>query len=438
MSQEPNAQEMDNRFSGYDAENQLRPRINKGDFFRISGFELGWLLLEPISISVARDKEPELVKRFSPGQKALYFWWYLDAHVTNGGFVQFYYNDYGIYVPAIIAGLEHVGDKEMAELVKSAHKIYLDNKSLIEQAKKKDLFGSDLYDRLDALSDLDSAYYDLNRQTMSFIEKYARQNPDEFCVDENGQPFDKTGKFTFKFENGAIREEFDRTNGVIDGEFRTFYESGQIKSVNIYVSAQQVGEQKEWYENGNLKEVITIDPYTRERKKEYFYDNGQRSKLEHTDANDESKGEYKEWYRNGQLKEQSTFIGSTERTGDWLKFWEDGSKKLEAGFKYGEVIFHNYWKEDGEQLLRDGTGLYINEFEMDMFGKTEVYRYETEYRNYRRHGVSKSFTNGVLELTEEYKDGVEHGVTRIYDENGEVTEEKVYENGVLISTKTME
>lgn len=428
-----NAQEIENQFAGYDSENQLRPKINKGDFFRMTGFDLGWLLLEPINIAESREKEPELAKRFSSGQKALYFWWYLDGQVTNGGFVQFYYNGYNIYVPAIIEGLEHIGDKEMVKLVKAANKIYLDNRKLMDKARKKDLFESDLYDRLDELSDLDDKYYEINAQTMSLIEKYARQHPNEFCVDENGQPFDRdyTGKCTTTFDNGKIKEEFDLTNGVINGEFKAYYETGQIKSVNTYVSGEQVGEQKEWYENGNLKRTITIDPNTKERKKEYYYDNGQISKLEHTDVNNESKGEYKEWYENGELKEQAIFISNTERIGAWLKFYEDGSKKLEAEFKDGDVLFHNYWNEKGEQLLKDGTGLYINEWVS--FGKTTIY--ETEYKEYKRHGKSRTIREGKLTLEQEFQNGKEHGITRSFYNNGTIEEETLYENGVKISEK---
>ena len=150
-----------NIFSGYEPDNQIRPKINKGDFFRLTGFELGWLLLEPITRVQSGEKEPELVKRLSPGQKALYFWWYLDGQVTNGGFVQFYYNGYDVYVPAIVEGLEYIGDKKMASLMKLAHKVYLDNKKLVDTARKQDVFGGDLYDQLDGLSDLDDKYYEI-------------------------------------------------------------------------------------------------------------------------------------------------------------------------------------------------------------------------------------------------------------------------------------
>ena len=103
----------------FDHTQHFRPELNKGEFFKLSGYDFGWFVLEPISKFVKdREHEIERGKYLSYGQKALYYWWYLDAQVTNGGFVQFYYNGYGPYVPTIIRGLEHIGDKEMADLVK--------------------------------------------------------------------------------------------------------------------------------------------------------------------------------------------------------------------------------------------------------------------------------------------------------------------------------
>src|SRR5687767_6879013 len=80
----------------FDKEKHFRPKLSKGDFFKLTGFDFGWFVLEPISIFV-KDKEHEIErgKSLSYGQKALYYWWYVDAQVTNGGFVQFYYNGYG-------------------------------------------------------------------------------------------------------------------------------------------------------------------------------------------------------------------------------------------------------------------------------------------------------------------------------------------------------
>jgi antitoxin component YwqK of YwqJK toxin-antitoxin module len=390
-------------FAEYDPENQLRPKIAKADFFRTTGFDFGWLLLEPIAIVDSRSEEPELSKRFSQGQKALYFWWYLDAQVTNGGFVQFYYNDYEIYVPAIIKRLEAIGDQEMADLVKSAHKIYLSNKKIMDRAKQKDLFGSDLYERLEELSELDEEYYDIHENTMAILEKYARQNPNEFCVDELGQPFDTSfsGTLSTKYSNGELKEEFQLSNGVINGFLKTYFENGQIKSWNEFVDGEQVGVQKEWYENGNQKKVVTINAKTGNIREQLYYDNGQ-------------------------LEEEYTSDKNSQRIGKWLKFWKDGNKKLEAEFKGGAVYFQNYWNEEGEHLLVGGNGLYVNEYSIF---EGQLQRDEQEYKNYKRDGKQWSYTNGILTLYQEMKDGKEHGITRVYDDDGNLKEEKLYENG---------
>jgi hypothetical protein len=113
--------------------------------------------------------------RFSYGQKAFTIGGMLTAQVRNGGFVQFYYNGYDPYVPTIIKSLEHIGDKKMAELVQRADNIYQKNRKLIDKAREKDLFGSDLYDRLEVMSDLDDEYYKFNKTTMTKIEKYIQE-----------------------------------------------------------------------------------------------------------------------------------------------------------------------------------------------------------------------------------------------------------------------
>ena len=427
------AQSTPNYFDSYDPDNQLRPRINKSDFFQKNDFELGWLLLEPISIAESREQEPELAARLSPGQKALYFWWYLDGQVTNGGFIQFYFNGYGIYIPPIVKGLEQIGDEEMVKLVKEAHRYYVSKKKLIDKQRKKGDWG-DLYDRLEAFSDFDDEYYDLNKKTIRLIEKYARQHPGEFCVDEDGNVFDAnfSGKLVSKYANGKPKEEFELLNGALHGEYKSYFEDGKIQFLNTYINGEQLGEQSEWYEKGTPKSKIIIDPETKGRTKEFYHDNGLISKYFQTNSEDEKIGEYKEWFPNGQLKEQATYVNNYTRTGPFLQFWEDGSKKLEAEFKDGEFLISNFWNEEGVHLLVDGTGLYINEYVM--FGD-ELHRNEQEFVNFKRHGRQWSYTDGVLGLYQEMENGEEHGFTRTYYDNGKVKKEIVYERGVRKSGK---
>jgi len=62
-------------------------------------------------------------------------------------------------------------------------------------------------------------------------------------------------------------------------------------------------------------------------------------------------------------------------------------------------------------------------------------RNEQEYKNYRRDGIQKSFKNDKLTLYQEMENGKEHGVTKSYDENGNIKYEVVYVNGIEKSRK---
>src|SRR5690606_14469658 len=83
------AQNQNDPYWEYNENEHFRPELNKGEFFKLTGYDFGWFVLEPISKFI-EDKEYEIErgKSLSYGQKALYYWWYLDAQVTNGGFVQ--------------------------------------------------------------------------------------------------------------------------------------------------------------------------------------------------------------------------------------------------------------------------------------------------------------------------------------------------------------
>ena len=166
-------------YNTFDKDNHLKPLFDKTKFDTLHGWNFGWAVLEPINIAEGKDDEKLLAKKFSPGQKALYFVWYLDAEVTNGGFIQFYWNDNRKYLSPIIDGLKLIGDSSMLDLVDKADKEYLANKDkFILQRQKNDL--EPLYDSLKNFDDYDSVYYATHDKTMELIEKYARQNPEEF------------------------------------------------------------------------------------------------------------------------------------------------------------------------------------------------------------------------------------------------------------------
>ncbi len=216
----------------FDESKHFKPKLDKGEFFKLTGFDFGWYVLEPISEYI-KDEKGELKKgnTLSYGQKALYYWWYVDAQVTNGGFTQFYYNGYGKYVPTIIKGLKYIGDNKMAGLVNRSYEIYLKENKKIKDARKGGLQEfSNLYKEIEDFDELDNEYYDLNEKTMKIIEKYVRKNPNEICLDEDGNEFDLnlSGELKTYHPNERIKEIIPLEKGTLSGTFKSYYDNGQL------------------------------------------------------------------------------------------------------------------------------------------------------------------------------------------------------------------
>ncbi len=163
----------------FDKENHLQPDFNREAFNMLQGWDFGWEILKTINIAKSRSENKEISKRFSPGQKALYFFWYLDAQVTNGGFIQFYWNDYGNYIPTIKEGLKLINDQELIKLIDQADKEYWTNKSQFDFQKEKDNW-EPLYSNLKQFDIYDSQYFKIHNNTMELIEKFAKSHPEEF------------------------------------------------------------------------------------------------------------------------------------------------------------------------------------------------------------------------------------------------------------------
>jgi hypothetical protein len=166
-------------YNTFDKDNHLQPLFDKTKFDTLHSWEFGWAVLEPINIAKGKEDEKLLSKRFSPGQKALYFIWYLDAEVTNGGFIQFYWNDNRKYLSPIIDGLKLIDDTSMLDLVNKADKEYLVHKDEFILQRQKDDW-KPLYDNLKNFGKYDSIYYAAHDKMMGLIEKYVRQHSEDF------------------------------------------------------------------------------------------------------------------------------------------------------------------------------------------------------------------------------------------------------------------
>ena len=162
-------------YNTFNKDNHLRPDFNKFQFDTLHTWDLAWAILYPINKANDGKSEIELSKRLSPGQKSLYFFWYLDAQVTNGGFIQFYVNEYADYLPPIQTGLKLIGDTKMLDLLIRVNQEFESNKKIFNKDNK-----TEIYSDLPQFNDLDKEYYKLHDKTIQLIENYIRNNPSDF------------------------------------------------------------------------------------------------------------------------------------------------------------------------------------------------------------------------------------------------------------------
>lgn len=166
-------------YTTFNKADHLKPRFSKETFNGLHDWDFGWEVLEPINITSDDDDEVQLATRLSPGQKALYFFWYLDGQVTNGGFVQFYCNGYRKYLSPIIVGLNLIGDKELIHLLEKVEKQFIADESIFEAFWANDQ-APPPYKKLEHFGIFDDEYFNVHDRTMSLIEDYTRKNADEF------------------------------------------------------------------------------------------------------------------------------------------------------------------------------------------------------------------------------------------------------------------
>lgn len=169
-----------NPWNEFDTKNHLQPEMDTAEFDSLHQWDFGWKLLEGLNNATSDEHEIELSKRFSPGQKALYFFWYLDEQVTNGGFIQFYWNEYGKYLPAIDNGLNLMGDKKMLLLIEEVNEYLADNLSTFQNAIDKEDFEG-IFETLPKFDEFDERYFELNNQTLELIENMLEPTHPNLC-----------------------------------------------------------------------------------------------------------------------------------------------------------------------------------------------------------------------------------------------------------------
>ena len=198
------------------------------------------------------------------------------------------------------------------------------------------------------------------------------------------------------FTNGVkYRETFFNKFGN-DGSDIRWHKNGQKEFHTSYKDNISISPSISWYEDGELESISDFNSKT-------------------------NKGVIREWNEKGVLIEETKSIDTTDAGLLITSFFDSGKLKTQSVFNNGKQSYAAYY-EDGSSLFVKGN--ILNAY----WNKVGVW---TEY-----------FANGTIKSVISYLDAddinranIKDGISKIWNKQGDLIKEEVYENGELIDTK---
>jgi len=237
------------------------------------------------------------------------------------------------------------------------------------------------------------------------------------------------GKQIEYYLNGKVKHEVEFKDGVPDGVFAKYDESGNMHMGTKYKN----GEATEFLKLIEPQTKNTIDITIKDIKdnktveiagkiREYDQTTGEITDLEFkswlipkADV-EEAKfmlkpdfstytGTMTGYYKNGNIKDSSTVVKGIP-DGTLLEYYENGKLKAEEPFKNG--IIDGLWKE---------------------YYETGNLRGEWHYKNGKQHGSGKlNYENGKLKIESVWSEGMKNGIEKEYYEDGTLKSETTFLN----------
>lgn len=169
------------------------------------------------------------------------------------------------------------------------------------------------------------------------------------------------------FEDGTLKFEGSRVNGIEEGVFKTWWENGRLSSEVGYKNGLYSGSCRYWYENGNLQcEGFYIDGESDGLHREWFEDGNIMREFFHSVGGYEY--QFRQWHENGELfreytgEENSEYLEDSEpfimgisfcieriKQGSVKEWYSSGQPSLEYYIASGKLQGeYKKWLKDGQ------------------------------------------------------------------------------------------
>jgi antitoxin component YwqK of YwqJK toxin-antitoxin module len=402
------------------------PRINPVDYYLLRDEDF----LDLLSVAFAADAE----RVSNTGQLALITWGRLCADVDNGGFKQFFYNHGEVGVEEVVEMLEALEVPKIGDLLRRALAIYREHQPEFQVENPFDgFFGS-----MKAFDSLDAEFSKSVKPANKALEKWTRAHVDQIAVGRGGESLSAnfTGMVEVRHPNGAVARSLEVKKGKAHGTYREFCEDGSPRKASLFRSGSLA---EELWPTGQAKRRITkADGQT---VIEWFYPDGTLRKRLVGDKDGHPCEPVQLFHENGQLAEL-LHMKKDKRRGPWLRFFPDGSPRLQAAFlEDGNLVVHNAWDDDGRQTVVDGAGVFHSDGKRIDAGHSVIsqsdYTHTTELKDGVPHGKRTTYHKGVLwSVDHHHPNGIKHGESLLYWNNGRVHHRTLWVNGEKVEEES--
>jgi antitoxin component YwqK of YwqJK toxin-antitoxin module len=207
-----------------------------------------------------------------------------------------------------------------------------------------------------------------------------------------------SGTFTqFLYPSGSVSSEGCLNKGSADGVWTTYFEDGKIKSRGEYLNNQLTGKWLFYYVNSSLEKELNYYEDKKNGVEINYSEDGIILKYSNW-INDLKEGEERRYYPDGIIQHVSYF---------------------EEGIKEGK----------GRQYARDGRIIAFKTYKNGVIFSSEIFnRFDKEYK---KTALWKDFYESLI-IREEgpFTEGLKHGIFRYYDPRGDLIDIIRYELGI--------
>ena len=221
--------------------------------------------------------------------------------------------------------------------------------------------------------------------------------------------FDENGNVTkgYVFSNGILLcEGITDMEGLRQGRWKEFYETGELKSEGNYQNSNRTGLWKFYFPNKTIEVSGSYDKKGRmDGEWKWYYANGELMRTEEY-TNGILDGDYREYDENGNTLTEGRFEDGTEE-GHWI--YRRGPSIEEGDYFDGmRTGLWKIWHEEGNIAAEINYEQDLMNGKYTIYYENHVIKRTGKYVNGERDGIWYDYYDtGELFLTTLYKDGKE-------------------------------